>query len=159
MFTDIVGSTEMTVRLGDAMGVEIVRAHDSIVHRALARHGGREVKHTGDGIMASFDSIPSAVDCAGAIQRSLADYNEKGEEPIHIRIGIHAGEPVEDNDDLFGSTVQLASRIGDTADPDGIVVSDEVWQTSGATQSFTDLGHKDFKGFAQPVQVFEFDWR
>ena len=159
MFTDIAGSTEMTARLGDVMSVEIVRAHDSLVHRALAQHNGREVKHTGDGIMASFNSIPSAVDCAATIQRSFVDYNAKGGEPIHVGIGIHAGEPIEDSDDLFGSTVQLASRICDTADPDGVVVSDVVRQASGAVQSFTDLGHRDFKGFGEPIQVFDFDWR
>jgi class 3 adenylate cyclase len=109
--------------------------------------------------MASFNSIPSAVDCAATIQRSFVDYNTKGGEPIHVGIGIHAGEPIEDSDDLFGSTVQLASRICDTADPDGVVVSDVVRQASGAVQSFTDLGHRDFKGFGEPIQVFDFDWR
>ena len=57
MFTDIVGSTEMTARLGDAAALELVRVHDALVRRGLAAHGGREVKHTGDGIMAAFDDV------------------------------------------------------------------------------------------------------
>ena len=158
MFTNIAGSTEMTSRLGDVMSVELVRTHDSFVCRALAQHDGHEIKHTGNGIMASFNSIPSAVDSAATIQRSFVDYNTKGGEPIHVGIGIHAGEPVEDSDDLFGSAVQLAALICDIAGPDGIIVSDVMRQVNEAEQRFTDLGHKDFKGFTQPVQVFELDW-
>jgi len=84
---------------------------------------------------------------------------DEGSNGTWCSFGVLAGEPIEDSDDLFGSTVQLASRICDTADPDGVVVSDVVRQASGAVQSFTDLGHRDFKGFGEPIQVFDFDWR
>ena len=103
MFTDMVGSTEMTSKLGDKMAVELVRAHDAIIRRNLEEHGGAEVKHLGDGIMASFDDVPASVACAVAIQASFAAYNGKSKTPIQVRIGIHAGEPVEESDDLFGS--------------------------------------------------------
>ena len=80
MFTDIVGSTEMTARLGDSAALELVRAHDALVRRGLEAHGGREVKHTGDGIMASFDKVQNSVRAAADIQRRFAAYNADASE-------------------------------------------------------------------------------
>lgn len=159
MFTDIVGSTEMTARLGDVAATELVRAHDALVRRALARHNGREVKHLGDGIMASFESTSAAVECARAIQNSFERYNRASAEPIHIRIGLDCGEPVEDSRDLFGSTVQCASRMCAAAEPDQILVSATVREECYSEYEFADCGFKNLKGFRQPVQVFECDWR
>jgi class 3 adenylate cyclase len=158
MFTDIVGSTEMTARLGDVAATELVRAHDSLVRRALARYAGREVKHLGDGVMASFDSTTAAVECAKAIQKSFARYNRASPEPIHIRIGLDCGEPVEDSRDLFGSTVQRASRVCGTARADQVLVSNAVREECQGDSGFADCGCKHLKGFQQPVQVFECDW-
>jgi class 3 adenylate cyclase len=159
MFTDIVGSTEMTVRLGDVAATELVRAHDALVRRALVRYNGREVKHLGDGIMASFDSGAAAVDGAKAIQRSFEMYNRTSAEPIHIRIGLHSGDPVEDTSDLFGSTVQLASRLCNAAESDQILVSSCTRDECSREGDFLDAGCKVLKGFAAPVQAFECVWR
>ena len=119
MFTDIVGSTEMTARLGDSLALELVRVHDALVRRGLEAHGGREVKHTGDGIMASFDNVTNAVRSAADIQRRLAAFSAAGSESLSVRIGIHAGEPVTEHNDLFGATVQLAHRLCSEADANG----------------------------------------
>jgi class 3 adenylate cyclase len=151
MFTDIVGSTEMTARLGDRMATELVRAHDALVRRALSRWGGREVKHTGDGIMASFDTTSAAAECARTIQQTFASYNLANAEPIHVRIGLHAGEPVEDNNDLFGSTVQLASRLCGAAEADQILVSQEMRDSCGNPHGFIDLGSRSLKGFPRLI--------
>jgi class 3 adenylate cyclase len=159
MFTDIVGSTEMTARLGDVAATELVRAHDSLVRRALARYAGREVKHLGDGIMASFDSTTAAVECAKAIQKSFARYNRASPEPIHIRIGLDCGEPVEDSRDLFGSTVQRASRLCNAASTDQILVSNAVREECEDESGFADCGSQELKGFREPVRVFACDWR
>jgi class 3 adenylate cyclase len=159
MFTDIVGSTEMTTRLGDVAATELVRAHDALVRRALAKCNGREVKHLGDGIMASFDSGAAAVEAAIAIQRSFETYNRTSTEPIHIRIGLHSGDPVEDTSDLFGSTVQLASRLCNAAEADEILMSSCTRDESGREDGFLDAGCKVLKGFAAPVQAFECVWR
>jgi len=159
MFTDIVGSTEMTARLGDVIATELVRAHDALVRRALARHDGREVKHLGDGIMASFESTLAAVECARAIQSSFERYNRASAEPLHVRIGLDCGEPVEDSRDLFGSTVQCASRICSSADTDQILVSARIREECWGEDGFTDSGLKSLKGFSQPVRVFECRWR
>ena len=77
MFTGMVGSTEMTVQHGDTMAVERLRAHDAIIRRCLEHYRGSEVKHLGDGIMASFDDAPAAVACAIEIQEKLASYKQK----------------------------------------------------------------------------------
>jgi class 3 adenylate cyclase len=119
MFTDIVGSTEMTARLGDAVALGLVRVHDALVLRGLAAYSGRAVKHTGDGIMAAFADLASAVKAAAEIQRHFSAYNRDAAESLSVRIGIHAGEPVADHDDLFGATVQLASRLCSEAEADG----------------------------------------
>lgn len=155
MFTDMVGSTEMTAQLGDAMAVELLRAHDAIIRRSLEQHAGAEVKHLGDGIMASFDDVPASVACAMTIQDELATYNEESETPIRVRIGIHAGEPLEDSDDLFGSAVQMASRICDAAQSGTVLVSREVKDAcAGADMAFALSGSENLKGFSDPVELY-----
>jgi class 3 adenylate cyclase len=155
MFTDMVGSTEMTAQLGDRMAVELLKAHDAIIRRSLEQHAGSEVKHLGDGIMASFDDVPASVTCAIKIQEAFASYNEKSETPIRVRIGIHAGEPVEESDDLFGSAVQMAARICDTAQANAILVSREVRDAcTGVDLGFEQKVSETLKGFSEPVQLF-----
>ena len=160
MFTDIVGSTEMTARLGDSAALELVRAHDALVRRGLDAHGGREVKHTGDGIMASFVNVASAVRCAADIQRRFAAYNAEASESLGVRIGIDAGEPVEEHDDLFGATVQLASRLCSEAEAGDIIVSGFVRELCKEDAArFVALGERRLKGFSEMVPVFQFEWR
>ena len=160
MFTDIVGSTEMTARLGDSRALELVRVHDALVRRGLDAHGGREVKHTGDGIMASFDEVANAVRAAADIQRRLAAYNVDGSESLSVRIGIDAGEPVTEHNDLFGTTVQLASRLCHEAEADGILVSRAVRELcEDDAAQFAPLGERQLKGFAEKTPVFRFEWR
>ena len=155
MFTDMVGSTEMTAQLGDQMAVELLKAHDAIIRRSLERHGGAEVKHLGDGIMASFDDVPASVDCAKSIQEAFAAYNEASSTPIRVRIGIHAGEPVAESDDLFGAAVQMAARICAAAQADAVLVSREVKEAcSGLGLEFEPSGSEKLKGFAEPVPLY-----
>ena len=155
LFTDIVGSTEMCSRHGDDAAIEMLLVHDRVVREALASNNGREVKHTGDGIMASFQSAAGAVRCACKIQSELGDHN--GTEPTYpviVRIGISSGEPVEQSDDLFGSTVQLAARLCAQADPGQILVSSVVAGLCiGKGLKFVDAGHCELKGFQQPIET------
>jgi class 3 adenylate cyclase len=154
LFTDIVGSTEITQRLGDAIGMAMVNAHDRVVRAALAENGGREVKHTGDGIMASFVSAAAAVRCAARIQRELAASPAVAGETIRVRIGMAAGEPVEQRNDLFGTTVQLAARLCAHAAPGEVIVSNVVAELClGKGVQFDERGEATLKGFAQPVRV------
>ena len=155
MFTDIVNSTGMTARLGDVRSVEMVRAHDAMVRQALHDHEGREVKHTGDGIMAVFADSSRAVAAAIDIQSALAGFNTRSEEKLEARIGIHAGQPVEDSNDLFGATVQGAARICGAAQPGGILVSREVRDAIGSDEGLRSRGHQELKGFREPLFLFE----
>ena len=159
MFTDIVDSTAMTARLGDVRAVEMVRAHDAMVRRALNGRGGREVKHTGDGIMASFEEAASGVDCARAIQQAFEAFNLASREKLQLRIGLDAGEPVADHNDLFGATVQMAARLCQSAEPDTIVVSAAIRGLLPEPSRLTGLGRRSLKGFAQPVDAYEVAWK
>ena len=111
LFTDIVGHTEMMQRLGDAKGRDVLREHERITRETLKAHGGAEVKTMGDGFMASFGCVTSAMECAIALQRAFAAHTRVDAEPLHVRVGLNAGEPIEEDGDLFGATVILASRI------------------------------------------------
>src|SRR4029079_3942885 len=111
LFTDLVGHTEMMRRLGDDRGRDVLREHERITRDLLKQHSGAEVKTMGDGFMASFASVTKAMDCAIALQRALAAPTESMPEPLPVRIGLNAGEPIEEDGDLFGSTVIMASRI------------------------------------------------
>ena len=158
LFTDIVDSTRLTQELGDRAAMHLLRAHDSIVRSVLARHGGSEIKHTGDGIMAAFGSASQSVGAATEIQRTL---HETDEQPmLHLRIGIAAGEPVTEHDDLFGSAVQQAARLCACAQPDCIVVSSGVRDLCrGKGIHFSNAGTIVLKGFDEPLGHFEVDWR
>ena len=155
LFTDIVGSTELTQRVGDDAAMAFLNVHDEIVREALRSLGGREVKHTGDGIMACFVSAAAAARCANRIQRALADNAQANSEvPVKVRIGAAAGEPVENHNDLFGVTVQLAARLCSHARPEQCLVSNVVAELCiGKGLTFQDLGEVSLKGFERPVRV------
>ena len=160
LFTDIVGSTALTNRLGDAATMEILRDHDELIRGALGNWNGRQVKHTGDGIMASFVSSSAAVNCAVEIQRGFAEKREGTPETISIRIGLSAGEPVEKSDDIFGATVQLAARTCTECPPDRILVSNVIRELClGKGFTFQDRGDVQLKGFDDPVRLHEVGWR
>lgn len=158
LFTDIVGSTNEA--MGDDAGMALLGVHNTIVRDALTAEDGREVKHTGDGIMASFVSAAAAVRCATRIQRALAKHqDEHANRPLKVRIGAAAGEPVEREHDLFGATVQLAARLCAHAQPDQILVSNVVAELClGKSLPFKDLGDVALKGFGHPIRVHVVEW-
>jgi class 3 adenylate cyclase len=160
VFTDIRGSVAQTIELGDDGHMVVLRAHNDIVRRALQQHGGREVKHTGDGIMAAFGSVSTAVEFAIDAQRAFAARNAESEWPLHVGIGISAGEPVTDNsDDLFGAVVQLAARLCGSADAGDIAVSVAVRELCiGKRFTFVERGATVLKGMPEPVLVYGVAW-
>jgi class 3 adenylate cyclase len=150
LFTDLEASTELNQRLGDETARVVVRGHDAAVREALGRYGGREVKHTGDGIMASFRSAVAAVEAGLQIQHDLAAAE------VRTRIGVNAGEPIAEEDDLFGTAVQLAARITDRAEPGQVLVSRVVADLcAGKTFEFRGIGDAALKGFDDPVPLYE----
>jgi class 3 adenylate cyclase len=139
----------MTQRLGDEGAIRLLRVHDAIIREALSSHRGLEVKHTGDGIMAAFNSAANAVKSACRIIGDLRDHNAgQPQYAVEVRIGISAGEPVEQASDLFGSSVQLAARLCAQADPGQILVSNVVADLCiGKNLKFTHAGECELKGF------------
>jgi class 3 adenylate cyclase len=152
LFTDIVGSTELTQRLGDRAAMVIVDLHDGLVREALGRTRGREVKHLGDGLMGVFVSADDAIRCALEAHAALRSAAHPTIEPVRIRVGVAAGEPIERHGDFFGSTVQLAARLCMQASPGQTLVSSSVVELCGDRQ-FTDVGEISLKGFPQPVRA------
>jgi class 3 adenylate cyclase/tetratricopeptide (TPR) repeat protein len=161
LFTDVQGSTSLIDRLGDSKARALLRTHDAIVRGQLEQCGGTEIKHTGDGIMAWFPAVTTALDCAVAIQRGLAEHNTRNpDERINVRVGLGAGEPIVEGGDLFGSAVTMAARICAHARPGQILVADVVRDLSrGKPRNFVDCGRITLKGFTQRVRLYEVPWR
>jgi class 3 adenylate cyclase len=156
VFTDLEGSTALTSAVGDRAAQEVLREHDVLVRTLLDAWGGREVKHTGDGIMASFPSVSGALSAAIGLQQALGERNAGSPEaPLVVRVGINAGEPLEEGDDLYGTVVQLAARLCAAADPGEVLVSNVVRElAAGKGFRFDDLGDATLKGFPEPVHRF-----
>jgi len=141
LFTDIVRSTERLAELGDAEWVRVLDAHDALVRRELARFRGREVKHTGDGFVASFDGPIRALRCAQAIVAAAPALG------IEVRAGLHTGECELRGDDLGGVAVHLAARVAERSAAGEVLVSRTVTDlVAGSGIGFADRGEHDLKG-------------
>lgn len=156
MFTDLVDFTSVTSRLGDARAMDLLRVHDSIVTGAIASNGGRVVKHTGDGLMASFDLPEPAVLAAADVQSAMREHLTKHpDQAMHVRVGLASGEPVEEGGDLFGTSVQLAARLCSLAMPDCVLAAEAVYSAPGGHRKLLEpRGAFSPKGFETPVQAF-----
>ena len=158
MFTDIEGSTAVSTSSGDEVAVELVKRHDRVVRTALEKCGGRIIKHTGDGMFVSFTSVLRAVDASVSIQRGT--FQEESDGPaLAVKIGLTVGEPVEDSDDLFGASVNLAARICAHAAGGQTLVSSTVRDLAiGKGINFLGRGEIGLKGFPDPVALYEVAW-
>jgi len=160
IYTDIEGNTDMLQRLGDDAWRAVLRDHERITRDLLRTHGGTEVKTMGDGFMASFDSSTNAVECAIDLQRSFAARNETSSAPLLVRVGLNAGEPIEEDDDLFGTAVTMAARIMGQGAGGEILVSEVVrGLVAGKGFVMADRGEFTAKGFEEPVRVYEVRWQ
>jgi len=185
VFTDVEGSTALNERLGDEGARAVLREHERLTREALGAHGGSEVKGMGDGFMAWFPSATRAVECAIALQRAFDDRNRVGAplgveggaggtapgagarggrpdtpEPLRVRVGINAGEPIAEGDDLFGASVIATARIAAQASGGQILASDVVRQLlAGKGFTFADQGEHPLKGFDEPARLFEVSWQ
>jgi class 3 adenylate cyclase len=161
----------MMQRLGDTKGRDVLRAHERITRDVLKQHGGTELKTMGDGFMASFGSVTSAMDCAIALQRAFdgplslargrpSPSTGEGDERVSIRIGLDCGEPIEEDGDLFGSTVILASRVAAKAGAGEILIPEPVRHLlSGKNYVYADRGEAMLKGFEDAVRLYEVRWQ
>ncbi len=160
LFTDIEAHTAMMQRLGDAEGRTILREHERITREALREFGGSEVKSMGDGFMASFGSAQRALECAIALQRRLTEAAARLPFVLRIRVGLNAGEPIAEDDDLFGASVIAAARIAACAEGGEILVSNVVRElAAGKGFMFAERGETVLRGFDDPVRLFTLRWR
>ena len=161
LFTDLVGSSELIQRLGDDAADRVRRRYFRLLRGSVQRCGGDEIKSLGDGLMVVFPSAVDAVSCAVAMQQSLHNHNSEHEdEGLHLRVGLHAGEPVQEGGDFFGQSVVIAKRICDGAEGGQIVASELVHDIVGSRGDFEwkELGWIALKGVATPVSCCELAW-
>ena len=148
MFADLVASTAITQRVGDDAAQRVVDAHDAAVAEALSAHHGVQIKHTGDGAMAAFDSATNALRAAHELANRFRAIG------VNARVGLNAGEPIERNGDLFGTAVQLAARVCDAASKGEVLATQAVRDIAAGKQlSWSPPRELHLKGFDQPVKV------
>jgi eukaryotic-like serine/threonine-protein kinase len=123
MFSDIEDSTPLAERLGDQAWQDLLHKHNAIIREQLKANGGYEVKTMGDGFMVAFQSAKKGLDCAIAIQHAFDGHNATNGEHVKVRIGLHAGEVIKDEDDFYGKNVIMASRVAGKAVGGEILVS------------------------------------
>jgi class 3 adenylate cyclase/tetratricopeptide (TPR) repeat protein len=160
LFTDVVGSTDQRVRLGDASVDRLLREHDAIVARALAAHGGELVGGTGDGAMCAFAGAANALAAAVAIQQQLDRRNRDAPEQLHVRAGVSLGDLAFEDGGLHGLAAHEAARVCASAEPGEILVSDVVRTVAGSRAGFELLagGELELKGLPTPVRVWRVAW-
>jgi class 3 adenylate cyclase len=170
MFSDIEDSTVLTERLGDQRWQEVLRQHNAIVRECVAAHGGFEVKTMGDGFMVAFQSARRALECAVAIQRGMEPHppapsplrgeGENGETRVRVRIGLHAGEALREDDDFYGKNVIMASRVAGKAAGGEILVSALLRQLveSSTDVAFSEGREVELKGLSGRHTVYSVGW-
>ncbi|MEX0853283.1 MAG: adenylate/guanylate cyclase domain-containing protein [Bauldia sp.] len=133
-----------------------------LIDPSIARHRGRIVKTTGDGLLAEFASVVDAVRCAAEVQAGMAERNAASAAGprLDFRIGINVGDIVEQDDDIFGDGVNIAARLEAIADPGGIAISASVRDQVGdrLAVTFEDMGEQTLKNIARPVRVYSVRW-
>ena len=159
MFTDLVGSTDLAERLGDQRWHALLAVHRRLVRECIGSNRGTEVGTQGDGFLVRFDSPDAAVTCAVAIQRQTAA--SRRSEPLmpELRVGIHAGEVMADDDDLIGRVINLAARINEAAEPGEILVTEPAADHLSPGVSLVDRGLRPLKGVGQPRHLLAVAWR
>jgi predicted ATPase/class 3 adenylate cyclase/DNA-binding SARP family transcriptional activator len=161
LFTDLVGSTELLDSLGEDAAEALRRTYFSLLRRAVADAGGEEVKSLGDGLMVVFASPLAALRCSVAIQEAIAEHNRSTEHVLRVRVGLHAGEPVQAEEDFFGTAVVVAKRLCDQAEGGQILASALVADLVGSRGGFqlASLGPLTVKGLASPVPTVTVEWQ
>ncbi|MDQ1476491.1 MAG: hypothetical protein QOE62_1720, partial [Actinomycetota bacterium] len=160
LFTDLVESTALASRLGPERAEELRQTHFGLLRNAIEATGGTEVKNLGDGLMVTFTSPSRALACATGIQQGLERHNRRAREVLSVRIGLSAGEAVEEDGDYFGDTVVEAARLCAAASGGQILTTELVRAMVGrhTPQPFADAGLLELKGLPEPVAAVEVLW-
>ena len=157
MFTDIAGYTSLTQR-DESRALKVLDAHNGLLRPVFPRFGGREVKTIGDSFLVEFDSALDALRCAVEIQEKVHGYNSTTEAGmgVSIRIGVHLGDVVHRDGDVFGDAVNISSRIQPLAPPGGVCISRQVYDQvrNKFDLPLVSMGEKGLKGVDAPTEVF-----
>jgi class 3 adenylate cyclase len=159
MFTDIVKSTDLIGVIGDEAWEDLLAWHDVTLRSLFASHSGEVAHHTGDGFFAAFGNARSALDCAVAIQRALADHRRAHGFAPAVRIGVHAAKATRRGQDYSGKEVHKAARIAALAGGGEIMASVETASDADPAISVLDAREVALKGVAEPVEVVRIQWR
>jgi adenylate cyclase len=155
---DVAGYSRLVGRDEERTVAQLKAFRKTLVDPAVASHRGRIVKNTGDGMLAEFASVVDAARCAVVIQQEMASQNAgvPAELRIEFRIGMHVGDIIIDDDDIFGDGVNIAARLEGIAEPGGICISDDAHrQIRGKIDSsFTDMGEQNLKNIVEPMRVW-----
>ena len=160
LFTDVVGSTELSQRLSPEAAEEVRRGHFSILRQAIAETGGTEVKNLGDGLMVAFGSASAALACAVAMQQGVERDNRNHGHSLGLRVGLSGGEVTREDDDYFGDPVVEAARLCALCEGGQVLAKEWVRLTAGrrGRHVYRSLGELTLKGLTDPVQTFEVVW-
>jgi class 3 adenylate cyclase len=159
MFSDIEGSTALADRLGDKRFMDVLREHNTIIRDEIKAHAGFEVKSEGDGFMVAFQSAGKALECAAAIQSALAQRNKNAEEPVRVRMGLHAGEVIKEGEDFFGRNVIVAARVASQATGGEILASAVVKALlSGSDVAWGTARTMELKGLSGEHEIWVVEW-
>ncbi len=162
LFTDLEGSTDLRVRVGDATANELIRLHDDLVRSRLETAGSMETKSLGDGFMALFSSANRAIEAATSIQRAIQEHNESNpDQQLSIRIGLNSGDVTHAGGEVHGTAVHAASRIANKAQGGQILASQVVQDLAGSLgdTKIVDRGLFWLKGFPERWRLYEVLWR
>jgi class 3 adenylate cyclase len=159
MFTDIVDSTRLAELLGDDSWFSLLSWHDRTARACLTAHGGREIKHEGDGFFIAFPNPRSALDCAIALQRTLDNHRREHGFAPRVRIGVHVAEATRRGGDFFGQGVHVAARVAAAASAGQILASATTLAGTAGDYAASESHPAELKGFAEPLDVVEVDWR
>jgi class 3 adenylate cyclase len=159
MFTDIVKSTNLVEAMGDEAWSHLLEWHDKNLRGLFLAHRGEEVSQAGDGFFVAFDRPADAVDCAVAIQQTLADHRRAHGFAPQVRIGLHCGEAAHKGSAYEGIQVHQAARIGALAEGEQILVSKGSYLDSSTPYPISEARSVNLKGIAEPVEVVAIDWR
>jgi|GEM_PF-5759937 len=158
MFTDIVSYTKMMER-DEAGTMAFLNFHNTLLHMEIDQNGGKVIKTVGDAFLADFGSAVNAVRCAVSIQKRFIERNLTGGDNRQLRIGIHVGDVVISNDDIFGDGVNVASRLQALCVPGGICISEDVYHhvRNNIEYKFEFLGAKSLKNVSRKVKAYQID--
>jgi TolB-like protein len=158
MFTDIVGYTSLTQK-DEALSMQLLEEHRRLVRPFFPRHNGKEVKTIGDAFLVEFASALEAVRCAFDIQQSMHEMNNGRlpEKQVQLRIGVHVGDVIHSQNDVYGDAVNVANRMFPLAMPGGICVSEQVYDHVKNKFEFplVSIGRRELKNLGEPMEVFK----